>query len=128
MAEVRLVGGGLLVGVLALSGCASTQSGDRAAMDANAVVHVVSQADEAATHSKEPISGDKATLWVNGLGCPQCASNIDFQLKRVRGVSDVFTDLSNGKVTVSLAGGRPPSPHLLSEAVKDAGMTLVKIE
>jgi copper chaperone CopZ len=88
----------------------------------------LSAEEEAATHSKDPLSGQSAILWVNGLGCPQCATNIDFQLKRIRGVSDVYTDLSDGKVTVALARGTKPSPYRLSEAVKDAGMTLVKIE
>ncbi len=122
-----LAGVALIAGLSLLVGCAST-GGAGAVNQENAVVHQVSVEDEAATHSKEPLTGESAVLWVNGLGCPQCATNIDFQLKRIRGVSDVYTDLSDGKVTVALARGTKPSPYRLSEAVKDAGMTLVKIE
>jgi copper chaperone CopZ len=108
-------------------GCASAQS-DRAKMQENAVVHTATPAELATTKGSEPVDGSSVMLWVNGLGCPQCASNIDFQLKRVRGVSDVYTDLGTGKVTVSLAGGRNPTPDRLNDAVQDAGMTLVKLE
>ncbi|HLP82944.1 MAG TPA: heavy-metal-associated domain-containing protein [Phycisphaerales bacterium] len=115
--------------VASLAGCASTGGASNAPVNQeNAVVHKVSAEDEAATHSKEPLTTQSAVLWVNGLGCPQCATNIDFQLKRLRGVNDVYTDLGSGKVTVSMGSGSKPSPYRLSEAVKDAGMTMVKIE
>ena len=123
--RMTLVVTGVVV-ALSLGACASARSG--AVSEENAVVHQVSATDEAATHSKEPIMTQKAVLWVNGLGCPQCATNIDFQLKRLRGVNDVTTDLGSGKVTVEFGTGTKPSPHKLSEAVKDAGMSLVKLE
>lgn len=123
---VVLAGAAMVAG---LAGCASTSGGSRAPVNQeNAVVHHVSAEDEAATHSKEPLTTQSAVLWVNGLGCPQCATNIDFQLKRLRGVNEVYTDLGSGKVTVSMGSGTKPSPYRLSEAVKDAGMTMVKIE
>jgi copper chaperone CopZ len=122
-----LAGGLVLAGSFVLAGCASS-GGTPAVNQENAVVHIVSAEDEAATHSKEPLTAQTAVLWVNGLGCPQCATNIDFQLKRLRGVQDVYTDLGSGKVTVSMGSGTKPSPYRLSEAVKDAGMTMVKIE
>jgi copper chaperone CopZ len=123
----RVVGAVTFTMLASLAGCASGGGGASVNQE-NAVVHHVSAEEEAATHSKEPLSGQSAILWVNGLGCPQCATNIDFQLKRIRGVNDVYTDLGNGQVTVALAAGTKPSPYRLSEAVKDAGMTLVKIE
>lgn len=125
---LRLVSVVTLSMLASLAGCASSGGAKALVNQENAVVHHVSAEEEAATHSKEPLSGQSATLWVNGLGCPQCATNIDFQLKRIRGVNDVYTDLGSGKVTVALAAGTKPSPYRLSEAVKDAGMTLVKIE
>ena len=88
--RMTLVVTGVVV-ALSLGACASARSG--AVSEENAVVHQVSAAEEAATHSKEPVMTQKAVLWVNGLGCPQCATNIDFQLKRLRGVNDVTTDL-----------------------------------
>jgi copper chaperone CopZ len=101
--------------------------GSPAGMEENAVVHQVSAADLAAADSAEPIPGTSATLWVNGLGCPQCATNIDMQLKRVRSVTSVRTDLGEGKVYITLSGKNNPSPHTLSERTIDAGFTLVKL-
>ncbi len=113
-----------------LSGCAATKSADgmAAGYEENAVIHSVTDADVAFANSKDPIKADHAVLWVNGLGCPQCATNIDLQLERVRGVDEMQIDLSTGKVTVSLKGDKRPSPAQFGEAVKDAGFTLVKIE
>lgn len=129
MMYMRGLGVVVLAGAAMVAGCASTSGGSGAAVNQeNAVVHQVSAEDEAATHSKEPLTTQSAVLWVNGLGCPQCATNIDFQLKRLRGVNEVYTDLGSGKVTVSMGSGTKPSPYRLSEAVKDAGMTMVKIE
>ena len=65
---------------------------------------------------------------MNGLGCPLCATNIDRQLERLPGVSGVQVDLSVGKVTLAFEGQERPSPHQISEAVEDAGFTLVKVE
>lgn len=115
----------------ALAACASnggTNSGMSAEMEENAIVHTVTDEDRALAASKQPISADSAVLWVNGLGCPQCATNIDLQLERVVGVKATNVDLSNGKVTVGLSGGNRPSPARLGKAVADAGFTLVKVE
>ena len=113
-----------------LAGCQS--SGGAAGMSPdtkeNAIVHTTTAADLAATQSKEPLQGSGAILWVSGLGCPQCASNIDLQLKRIPGLTLIRPDLSTGKVDVSFTGRSRPSAYTLSEAVHDAGFTLVKIE
>ncbi len=107
-----------------VSGCASTP-----AMEENAVVHHVSDADTQAAHSKDKLRGTTAVLWVNGLGCPQCATNADLQLKRISGVGNIYTDLSTGKISLSLPGGeKNPTAKRLSDSVADAGFTLVKIE
>lgn len=115
---------------LILSACASNNPGAASAsMEEHAVNHQATAADLAALKSKEPIPGAGAVLWVNGLGCPLCASNIDKQLERVRGVSTVRVDLSSGMVTLALKPGAPhPSPARLTDAVADAGFTLVKVE
>lgn len=119
----------LVCGVAAVSGCAGGGGvGSGATSEENAVVHVVTKEDEAATHSKEAVTGTGVVLWVNGLGCPQCATNADKQLERLKGVASIRTDLGTGKIHVGLAGDRKPSPHDFSEAMLDAGFTLVKIE
>lgn len=107
-----------------VSGCASTP-----AVEENAVTHHVSEAETKAAHRKEKLSGTTAVLWVNGLGCPQCATNADLQLKRISGVSNIYTDLSTGKINISLPGGdKNPTALRVADAVEDAGFTLMKIE
>lgn len=97
--------------------------------EGNPINHEVSAADIASAKSTAPIAGDRATLYVNGLGCPLCASNIDRQLERVKGVDTVAVDLSVGKVDIAFKpGAERPSPARLGEAVEDAGFTLVKVE
>ena len=75
-----------------------------------------------------PLKADKAALVVNGLGCPQCASQVDVQLVRLKGVTHANVDLSTGVVTISMSGDKRPSPHQLKEAVLDAGFTLVRVQ
>lgn len=129
---IRVFGVALFTGVASMLGaCASGSSGTSGMgkeVEENAIVHTVTPEDRAFAESKQAIAADTAVLWVNGLGCPQCASNIDLQLERVRGVKSVNVDLSNGKVTVGLGGTDRPSPSRLGHAVADAGFTLVKIE
>jgi copper chaperone CopZ len=122
---------GLVASVVgSLSGCASggAAASSAKAMEQNAIVHQVTDADVQATHSTEPMKGKGAILWVNGLGCPQCASNVDLQLNRMRGLAIVRPDLSTGKVEVSFMGSQRPSPQQFSDAIADAGFTLVKVE
>ncbi len=93
------------------------------------IEHEVSAADRAAAKSDAPIAGEGAVLYVNGLGCPLCASNIDKQLARIDGVNKVKVDLSLGRVDVGFKpGAAHPSPAALGDAVEDAGFTLVKVE
>ncbi|HEX2836933.1 MAG TPA: heavy metal-associated domain-containing protein [Phycisphaerales bacterium] len=109
-----------------LTACGSTKPAGMS--KENAIIHQVTEADVAQAHSKEPLKGQTVTLWVNGLGCPQCASNIDQQMKRTEGVTSVRTDLGHGKVYLTLSGKTNPSPYTLSERTLDAGFTLVKVE
>lgn len=92
------------------------------------IVHHVSAAEHEQTRRTEPLTADRAVLWVSGLGCPQCASNVDIQLLRLKGVEEAKVDLSTGKVTIAMTGPTRPSPAQLNRAVEDAGFTLAKIE
>ena len=116
-----------LLAVLSLIGCASnsdvTQPGEE-----NAINHAVTDEDKALAASNDPLKGDSALLYVNGMGCPLCASNIDLQLVRLKGVSSVNVDLGHGTAFLKFSGPDRPSPHAIGVAVKDAGFTLVKIE
>ncbi len=113
---------------LPVAGCSSGGQGAEAEYEENPINHVATEADLAATRSKEPLKGEAATLWVNGLGCPLCATNIDMQLHRVKGIANTNVDLSTGKVDLVFVGADRPSPQRLADAVADAGFTLVKIE
>lgn len=118
-------GAGLVVSVMLL-GCAG--GGQPRGTMAEGVVHQVTDDERAMTRSAAPLEWDSAVLWVNGLGCPQCSNNVDRQLKRISGVQDVHVDLSGGKVTARFMPGRRPSGQRLSQAMENAGVTLVKIE
>ena len=117
-----------LTGALLLGGCQGSGTPGAGEKVPEGVVHQVTPEDIAATHTQTPVTGDEVVLLVNGLGCPQCSTNINKTLERVPGVTSVHVDLGSGKVTVGLGSKRKPTPHQLSEAVVDAGLTLVKIE
>lgn len=90
--------------------------------------HAPTKDDTAFITTKKPLDAKWVTLYVNGLGCPLCASNIDKQLENVPDVEWMYVDLGHGVVQMKLAdGGRKPSPMLLNDTVLDAGFTLVKI-
>ncbi len=121
-----------LVVLTGLGGCASQKSSAVAsaasASEENAIIHHVSQADMDAAHAETAVAGKRAVLWVNGLGCPLCATNIDLLLAKVKGVSNVKVDLSTGKVSLDIDQAKPPTAARLADAVHDSGFTLVKIE
>jgi copper chaperone CopZ len=75
----------------------------------------------------EALSGPSATLVVNGLSCPLCATNIDRQLLRVPGVTSATVDLGRGEVRLGLDGSGQTSRHALDAAVDSSGFTLVEI-
>ncbi len=123
---VRLVSAWAVAGWLlaAWTGCASSAG---RVDEVEPVVHEVTESDRALAASKAPLEAEEVVLYVNGMGCPLCATNIDLQLERVPGVRGVKTDLSAGTVRVTLGGAKRPSPAALGEAIEDAGFTLVKV-
>ena len=110
------------------SGCSSGPASSGEHGEESAVVHTGTPADLDRVRSTKPIVEREVVLYVNGLGCPLCARNIDLQLTRAPGVTDVRTDLSLGTITLSLDGKSKPTPAKFEHAVEDAGFTLVKIE
>jgi copper chaperone CopZ len=72
--------------------------------------------------------GPVASLWVRGMGCPQCANNVDLQLLKIGGVEKVFVDLGSGRVLVRLSSAQPPTREQLAKAIDDSGFTLDRIE
>lgn len=126
---IRIAVPALLTLVGSLAGCAggSGGGGGAAKQEENAFVH---QADpEAAARLKDTnaVKSNNIRLYVNGMGCPQCVSNIDLQLGKLRGVKSSRVNLSNGTVDVELYSKDHPSPAQISRAVS-GDFTLMKIE
>jgi len=122
----------VLISTAALSaGCSNpgdpAGSGDHAVTE-RAIFHETSEADKAFAVTKEPLNADSAVLYVNGMGCPLCATNLDLQLKRVKGVQSATVDLGVGTVAITMTGSSRPSPWRLHNAVEDAGFTLVRVQ
>jgi copper chaperone CopZ len=117
-----------------LSACAgspgaTTGGGDKADMD-QGTVHTASAEETKYLGSTEPVQNNTIVLYANGLGCPQCASNIDLQInKRVPGAQNVYVDLALGTATVDITPGTKKrlSPKQYHDIVGDAGFTLVKM-
>lgn len=125
---VRACGLMTAVAIVGCSGGGATAGNSGATSEENPIFHEVTPEDLAAAESKTPLTSDSVVLWVNGLGCPLCASALDVQILRVKGVGSAVVDLSVGKVTVGLRGAPRPSAWQLGEAVRDAGFTLMKVE
>lgn len=69
-----------------------------------------------------------ARLFVKGLACPLCATNIDKQLLRVPGVRAVSVNLGTGEVLAELEPGHLPTREQLARAIMLGGLTLDRIE
>lgn len=110
-----------LLSVVVVLSCAfmAACSGDGASRSSGAA--------PAAASSAEPLPGDSATLTVQGLSCPLCASNVDKQLLKVAGVRDVSVDLGAGLVKVRFDPATAPSEATLRKAVEDSGYTLAAV-
>lgn len=68
-----------------------------------------------------PIDSPSATLFVKGMSCPLCATNIDRSLLRVEGVHSVDVDMSTGQVKVDFVGKTRPTRAQLARAVANSG-------
>jgi copper chaperone len=87
-----------------------------------------SGASLASLDSAGPIEASSATLWVQGMGCPLCANNVDQQLMKIEGVEKVDLNLGTGEVKVALAESNRPTREQLADAIRNSGFTLVKLE
>jgi len=73
--------------------------------------------------SDDPVVAERATMRVDGLGCPMCAESIAILLDTVEGVEGSSVDLSSGTVRVDMDGSTPVSAAALRQAVDDGGFT-----
>ncbi|MBY0113519.1 MAG: heavy-metal-associated domain-containing protein [Phycisphaerales bacterium] len=109
--------------VLTLSGCASSPKDE-----GQEVTYSATPEETRQLASTTPLESGSLKLYMNGLSCPLCATNVDQQIDDLPGTSDVKVDLRTGIVTVRVEGAERPSPKQLAEAADQAGVTLVKIE
>lgn len=108
-------------------GGASPSTTVQAGGEPEGIYHSVTEADKATTRGGTPIAGSYSKLWINGMGCPQCVTNVDLQLERQFKATDIRVDLESGIVYAHFPAKRP-TPDQLTSAVTDAGVTLVKVE
>lgn len=71
-----------------------------------------------------PANAATYKLRVDGLACPFCAYGIEKQLKRIKSVRSVTTDIKAGVVVVKTAAGATISRQRANRAVVAAGFTL----
>ncbi|MDP1662934.1 MAG: heavy metal-associated domain-containing protein [Phycisphaerales bacterium] len=120
-----------------LAGCAgsggattsSAANADQPAAPGAAVTaaHTVSAADTVRLSDTAPLQSDRVRLYVNGMGCPLCVTNVDKQLGRISGVRSATVNLGTGTVDVELYSKNRPSPAQLNKALS-GDVTLVKVE
>ena len=81
------------------------------------------------TQTNEPIAAQSATLIVQGMSCPLCATNVDKQLLAIRGVHSAVVDLGTGEVNVEFSNlVEHPTREQLEQAIVDSGYTLAEIK
>src|SRR5688572_31796727 len=93
---MRIIALIVLLSVVLIGGCQSTQTIE-------------------SSHESASLEPNTATMWVHGMGCPQCAYNVDLQLLKVPGVEHVKVDMSSGKVTARLSPDNPPTRDQLAQ-------------
>ncbi len=103
-----------------VAGCGESKPMDMESKVALDKIEAEAAADQAAP-------ANTAVLYVHGMGCPQCANNVDVQLLKLKGVEGVKIDLGTGKVLAQLSPATPPTKDQLVNAIKRTGFTLVKI-
>lgn len=69
-------------------------------------------------------AAEQFALEVDGLACPFCAYGIEKRLSAIDGVQGVETELSRGRVVVTLAEGKSLTEAVARKAVEEAGFTL----
>jgi copper chaperone CopZ len=112
----------MAIGLSSLTGCQSSPSTHENHDHAGAA------AASGAGASTTGADAHTAVLTVHGMGCPQCANNVDSQLMKVPGVEAVSIDMGSGKVLAKLSPSHPPSRDQLAKAIDRTGFTLMKID
>lgn len=69
-----------------------------------------------------------ATIWVKGMTCPFCASNLETYIARIDGIELVDADLATGRVLVQVTRIESDTEAALRKAVDDSGFSVSTIE
>ncbi|MGH9159487.1 MAG: heavy-metal-associated domain-containing protein [Vicinamibacteraceae bacterium] len=102
-----------------------------AAVTAAVTVLLIGGASGRASVSGGPASGDtgrEAIVSVNGLSCSMCAQHLDSRLRKLPAVDNVKVDLEKQTATLSLTPDGDLTDDQITEAVRDAGFNVRRIE
>ena len=69
-----------------------------------------------------------ATIWVKGMPCPFCASNLETYIAKIDGIEKVDADLATGRVLVQVTRVEADTEAVLRKAVDDSGFSIDTIE
>ena len=69
-----------------------------------------------------------ATMWVKGMTCPFCASNLETYMAKIDGLEKIDADLATGRVLVQIASFEDDTESVLRKAVEDSGFSVDRIE
>lgn len=116
----RIIGFVPLVCALMVGGCGGSQVVENDADAGGSPAEVGGEAIDLA-------QANEITLWIEGMGCPMCATNVEYELEELGGVADARINLKLGTAYVTLAGATRPTREELATAVADSGLTLSKI-
>ena len=67
----------------------------------------------------------KVDLTVTGMHCSNCTDRVKSALTKVQDVQGVEVDLKKGTAKVELVSGSSTTPHMLAEAIADAGYSAI---
>ncbi len=69
-----------------------------------------------------------ATIWVKGMTCPFCASNLETYIARIDGMERIDANLATGRVLVQVTSFDGDTESKLRKAVDDSGFTVDRFE
>jgi copper chaperone CopZ len=78
-------------------------------------------------HAQEATDKVYIKIQVDGLSCPFCAYGLEKNLKKVKGIKDIFISVQNGYTTFNISKETQPAEEKLKKIVKDAGFTAKEI-
>ena len=110
----------------ALTGCQSGSASTSQNVSAIPAIpaHPTDPTDPAASFAVERT----ATIWIKGMTCPFCASNLETYIARIDGMERIDADLATGRVLVQVTSFDDDTESKLRKAVNDSGFTVDRFE